>query len=66
MSMNRVKQSPAQTLAGMAVVLVIAALLFVVIGISTDTIPAALFGGGLFGAAVLIGVVGIGMNAFRR
>jgi Zn-dependent membrane protease YugP len=64
--MNRVKQTTGQTLAGVAMVLVVAALLFVVIGLVANTPAAAVFGGVLLGLAVLIGVVGVGMNAFQR
>lgn len=66
MSVIRGKQTNAQTLAGVAIVLVAAALLFVVIGVSSEQFGTAIFGAILLGLAVLIGVVGIGMNSFRR
>ena len=66
MAVERVKESKAQTLAGTAIVLVIVAILFVVIGVLTRTFELAVFGGGILGLAIILGLVGMGMSAFRR
>jgi hypothetical protein len=60
------KMTNAQTLAGIAVVLVVVGILLVVIGMPTGTTGLAIFGGVIIGLAVIVGVVGLGMNAFRR
>jgi Na+-transporting methylmalonyl-CoA/oxaloacetate decarboxylase gamma subunit len=61
-----VKESKGQTLSGVAIVLVIAAILLVVIGVSTESFGAAVFGAVLLGLAILVGIVGMGIHAFRR
>jgi len=61
-----VKESKGQTLSGVAIVLVIAAILLVVIGVATESAGTAMFGAVLLGLAILIGIVGMGIHAFRR
>jgi len=61
-----VKESKGQTLSGVAIVLVIAAILLVVVGASINSSGTAMFGAVLLGLAILIGIVGMGIHAFRR
>jgi hypothetical protein len=62
----RTKQTNAQTLSGMAMVLVLVAIAFVVIGVTTGVYEMAIFGAVILGVAVVLGIVGAGMHAFRR
>ena len=61
-----VKESKGQTLSGVAIVLVIAAILLVVVGASINSGGTAMFGAVLLGLAIFVGIVGMGIHAFRR
>jgi hypothetical protein len=66
MGKNNVKMSNAQVLAAMAGGFVVLAILFITAGMATETSELAAFGGVLMGIGVLAGIIGVGMNAFRR
>jgi len=66
MAIERMKESKAQTLTGMAIVLVIAAILFIAIGMPTESYGMAIFGAILLGLAMIVGLVGMGIHSFRR
>jgi hypothetical protein len=66
MGKTNAKMTNAQVLAAMAGGFVVVAILFIVIAGATETFALATFGGILMAIGVLAGVVGIGMNAFRR
>ncbi|TFD51955.1 hypothetical protein E3T46_07655 [Cryobacterium sp. Hh11] len=61
-----IKESKGQTLSGVAIVLVVAAIVFIAIGVPTENFEMAIFGAIILGLAVLVGIVGMGMHTFRR
>ena len=66
MAIERMKDSKAQTLTGTSIVLVIAAILFIAIGVPTESYGMAIFGSILLVLALVVGLIGMGMHWFRR
>lgn len=66
MGKNNIKMSTAQVLAAMGGGFVVLAIVFITVGMATETSELAAFGGVLMGIGVLTGVIGVGMKAFRR
>ena len=61
-----IKASKGQTLSGVAIVLVIASIVFFAIGVRTENFEMTIFAAVILGLAVLIGIVGAFVHFIRR